>query len=98
MAIDVLAHLLEAALGPIFLLFHVPELGAAVGDAGQLLDLALSGDVAAAVDGLLQGQYDVGTKTLASLVGSLLWIGVVGSLFGELGELGELGAVLELFG
>lgn len=79
-----------------FLPFHIPDLGAAVGDVGQIIELVFAGDLSAAVNGLLEGQFDAGTKTLASLVGTLVWLAVIGSLLGEFGELGGAAEVLEL--
>lgn len=97
MAVDLLAHLLEAVFGPLFLLAHLPELGAVAGDAGTLANLVLSGDLQPALDRLLSGEFDAGTKTLASVVGTVAWVAVVGSLLGEVGEFGGALELVELF-
>ena len=100
MALDVLGHVIQFALGPIALVLHLPELGTVLGDYSQLLQLALGGEVGVALDSLLGGEFAAGTETLASLVGTLVWAAVVASLVGELGlgELGEIGELFELFG
>lgn len=91
--VDLLAHLLEFLLGPLFLLLHLPELGVAGGDLLELALLLLAGDVGLLLEGLLAGEFGVGTRTLASGAGGLLWLVALAAVLGDVGELG----VLELF-
>lgn len=98
MAFDILGHVIQLVLGPIALVLHVPELGAVFGDYSTLINMALSGEVGPAIDALLAGQFAAGTETLASLVGTVIWVAVIASVVGGLGELGEMGELFELFG
>ena len=98
MVIDLLAHVLEFVLGPLFLLFHIPELGAAIGEMSSLIELATTGDVALLAETLLSGEHGLATRTLASLGGTLAWIALVAGAVGGFGELGEVGDVLDLLG
>lgn len=98
MAFDVLAYALEFVLGPLFLLLHVPDLPAMFGEFGELAELASGGDVALVVENFVAGQYDVTGKTLTSLLGTLVWVGLIAGTVGEFGELAEMGELLEVFG
>jgi hypothetical protein len=97
MAIDIFAHLLEFVLGPIFLLLYLPELNVALGDVSQLLNMVIGGNVNEAITQILDGQFDVGTRTLSALIGTVVWVAVAASVVGEVGELGGAGELLELF-
>lgn len=102
MPIDLLGHVVEFALGPIFLALHLPELPAILGEYGQVVQLLAAGDLGALISAVVEGRLGLATRSLSSLLGTLVWVAVIGSLLGggigELGELGGAGELLELFG
>jgi hypothetical protein len=96
MALELLALVVEFVFGPLFLLGHLFEAPAVLGNAGHLFGVLANGGVEAFLVALAGGEFGLATRALASGAGTLAWLALAATALGGLGDVADLDGLLDV--